>query len=184
MSLSIYQTSSNQNQFYNISLATAYSSLLLISATLLIGPIRILQKKPPQVSSDLRRDTGFWAGVHSLIHLITGSSIMGLFVDRSDSFRFNLFTWSIYIGFGAVPILLLLLLLSNDWSLKQMKPLKWKGLQRSNYLLFFLVILHGIFFIIVEKQAWPYILLFGLAIIPVFFFQRAGFLARRRLPGR
>jgi methionine sulfoxide reductase heme-binding subunit len=175
----IYLTSQDQNHFIRISLATAYSSLLLIGVTLLIGPIRMLQKKPVQVSSDLRRDTGFWAGVHSLIHFFTGSSVMGYFVDRNDQFRFNLFIWTNYLGFIAILFLLLLLALSNDWSLKKLKAKKWKALQRSNYLLFILIIVHGAFYIIVENQSWYYVLLFALATLLVLLFQRIGFLIHK-----
>jgi methionine sulfoxide reductase heme-binding subunit len=177
--LLIFAVARGPNHYLRISLATAYSSLLLIGLTLLIGPIRLVQKKALQVSSDIRRDIGFWAGVHSLIHLFTGSSVMGYFVDRNDHLRFNLFLWTNYIGFIAIFVLLLLLALSNDWSLKKLKPATWKGLQRANYLLFVLVVVHGILYIIVEKQIWPYSSLLTIATLSVLLFQGIGLLIHK-----
>src|SRR5580698_9621319 len=58
-----------------LSFATAYPALILIAATLLIGPLNLLRGKRTPVSSDWRRDVGVWAGILSLIHTVIGQDV-------------------------------------------------------------------------------------------------------------
>ncbi|RKZ54899.1 MAG: hypothetical protein DRQ44_18470, partial [Gammaproteobacteria bacterium] len=55
---------------YLFSMATAYTGLILLAATLLIGPLNLIKGKNNPVSSYLRRDIGIWAAVVSIIHVI------------------------------------------------------------------------------------------------------------------
>jgi len=56
-------------------------------------------------------------------------------------------------------VLVLLLATSNDYALRRLGKSKWKQLQRWNYLLFALVILHAFGYQTIEKQRAPFVAL-------------------------
>src|SRR5260370_6989805 len=55
-----------------VSIATAYEALFLTAATLLLGPFKVLRRKPNPISTDLRRYLGIWAGISALLHTSAG----------------------------------------------------------------------------------------------------------------
>jgi sulfoxide reductase heme-binding subunit YedZ len=67
-------------------------------------------------------------------------------VGESFAIRFGNFGLANYTGLFGLLILILLLVISNDYSLGKLKALKWKNLQRFTYLLFILVIAHSVFY--------------------------------------
>ena len=175
---------------YLWSMATGYVSIILLAITLLIGPLNIYSKKVNPVSSDLRRDAGFWCGLMSLAHIVIGIQVhMGNIwlyffkaVKGDDSYKFrdDLFGWANYAGLVAGLIVLVLLLLSNDLSLKWLRPRRWKNIQRWNYLLFALVLMHGIMYQIIEKRTMVIILLFSMIMLMPVIGQSLGFSIARK----
>lgn len=138
-----------------LTIATGYIAFVLLVTTLLIGPIQlVLQKrKRNPVNLDIRRDIGIWAAFTGLLHVIfgfqihlQGQIILYFFEETPSGYEpiFNLFGASNYLGLAATIILILLLLLSNDLSLRWLKGKLWKNLQRFNYGLFILVLAHTI----------------------------------------
>ena len=128
-----------------------YVSLILLAATLLIGPFNYLRKRRNPVNINLRRDVGIWAGVTGILHVVFalqiyahGQILFYFFTQEGDSYSPNLslFGLSNYIGAFATFILLLLMVTSNNLSLRWLKGKRWKFLQRFNYGLFALVIAH------------------------------------------
>ena len=57
----LYFTRPYRDVLSRASFATAYPALLLLAATLLLGPWNLFLRKPNPVSSDFRRDLGIWA---------------------------------------------------------------------------------------------------------------------------
>ena len=150
------------------SFATAYPALVLLAATLLVGPWNWLRKKPNPVSSDLRRDLGIWAGILALVHTAIGQCVHlrgrpwlyyvygptehhHSFPMRHDAFGFANYT-------GAISSLLALALLatSNDYSLRNLGIAGWKKLQRWNYAVFALAGAHALLYqeAIEKQQPW------------------------------
>ena len=76
-------------------------------------------------------------------------------------------------------IVLLLLILSSDRSLRRLGPRRWKSLHRLNYALFGLVAAHGLVYQGLEERNRAYILIMLLLIVAVLLLQLAG--AGRRL---
>ena len=75
---------------------------------------------------------------------------------------------------------------SNDLSLRRLGPRRWKALQRTNYVLFGLVALHGLLFQVAEKRTMGLVVLLGAtvgitAVVQLWGVQRA---RRGRRPGR
>ncbi len=136
---------------YLLTIGMGYVSLALISLSLIIGPLMLLRQRQNPVNLMLRRDVGIWAGITGLIHVF-----FGLFLNARGDLLTNFLRWTEDgyriltslrgitndIGLIATLILLALLLTSNNLMLRRLKGKPWKALQRWNYVLFGLVLLH------------------------------------------
>lgn len=184
-----YMAVQSEDNRFRWSMATAYAGLFLIGATLLMGPLNVLRNKNNPVSTDLRRDTGIWSGIISIAHVVIGIQVhMGniwlyFFREVEETkemvLRSDLFGFANYTGLLATFILLLLLALSNDLSLRMLKRAKWKSLQRWNYGLFAMVFVHGLMYQIIEERKIPFVVLFGVMIVIVVGIQLVGYWHRK-----
>ena len=175
---------------FRASLSTAYVSLLLLAGTLLPGALNVLAKRRNPISSDLRRDLGIWCGIFALIHVAVGlqvhmGSMLLYFVRKSDAHdlyipRTDIFGFANYLGIGAAVITLLLLVISNDASLRRLRSARWKLFQRSSYVLFILTVLHAIAYQYIESRKVVYILFFAIAVIVPVAVQLNGYRVFRR----
>lgn len=137
-----------------LAFATAYPALVLLSLTLMLAPWKMLLGERLQVSFDLRRDIGIWAGLMGLIHTGVGQFVhmagkFWLYYTYPDwqqkhvqPFRHDIFGFSNDTGLIAALILLALLATSNDASLRWLGTPGWKSLQRWNYGCFALTAAH------------------------------------------
>jgi sulfoxide reductase heme-binding subunit YedZ len=130
-----------------------YLSLLLVGVTLLIGPLNLLRQRRNPVSIDLRRDIGIWAGITGCWHVLLvlrGSlrynQILSYFLRPGCCGGYTplltAYGLSNDAGLFATLLLLLLLALSNTFSLRVLKGKRWKWLQRSTYVLLLLALAH------------------------------------------
>ena len=94
--------------------------------------------------------------------------------------RHDLFGISNHLGLLGAILLLVLLAISNDYALRRMGRLRWKALQRWNYVAFVLVLMHGAGYQIVEERPLPYVMFFAAAILITLAVQGAGFRSARR----
>lgn len=155
---------------HRLSMATAYSSLLFLCVTLLLGPWNTLRRRPNPVSFDLRRDIGIWAGVLAILHTAVGLTVhlrgrmwMYFFKQRHPlKFQTGLFGSANYVGLLSALLFLMLLAISNDLSLRALGLERWKTLQRWTYVAVGLAIVHGILFQLVEKRHLPWVLVFAI----------------------
>jgi sulfoxide reductase heme-binding subunit YedZ len=188
----LYSTRHYKDVISRASFATAYPAIVLLAATLLVGPWNWLGKKPNPVSSDLRRDLGIWAGIVSLVHTAVGQCVHlrgrpwlyyvygpaehhHVIPLRHDAFGFANHT-------GALSALLVILLLatSNDYSLRKLGTREWKKLQRWNYAVFALAGVHALLYQEgVEKQQWRFVAIVIICVVLTAALQTIGF-ARRR----
>jgi methionine sulfoxide reductase heme-binding subunit len=145
-----------------LSIGTAYAALFLTVVTLLLGPFRVLWRKPNPVSFDLRRDMGIWSGISGLAHTAVGLNVhlrgrMWLyFVDARHHLRRDIFGFGNYTGAVAALVLALLLALSNDVSLRKLGLERWKSLQRWAYAGIVLTAAHAIAYQQIEKRTWVF----------------------------
>jgi methionine sulfoxide reductase heme-binding subunit len=181
---------------HRLSMATAYVGLVLLGITLSIGPWQVLRGRPSPTSSDLRRDVGIWTALVSLAHVVLGLQVhMGdpwlYFLHplrergrQGIPIRFDEFGVANHTGLIATLVLLLLLSLSNDLSLRALGAPTWKWLQRSSYVLFGLVVVHSILYQHLEKRELPLVVAFGLLALAPTAMQAIGFSLRKRRPVR
>jgi sulfoxide reductase heme-binding subunit YedZ len=157
---------------YLWSMATGYSGLILLGITLVLGPLNILKKRHNPISFDLRRDIGIWCALIAIAHVIIGIQVhMGNFLlyffkavhgDNAFVLRDDIFGIANYAGLLATMFLVLLLILSNDLSMKLLKPRKWKILQQSSYILFIFTLVHAILFQVIEKRMIAFVIILSL----------------------
>ena len=150
----LYVTRTYPQVIPRLSFASAYPALFLLCLTLLLGPWKQLIGERLAVSFDLRRDIGIWAGISGLIHTGTGQFVhmAGRFwlyyiydqweVAHIQPFRHDLFGFDNDTGLLAALILLALLAMSNDASMRWLGTPGWKSLQRWNYACFVLAAAH------------------------------------------
>lgn len=169
--------------------ATGYVATGLLGLTLLIGPANLLFRRRTPISTYLARDVGTWAALYSVIHVAFGltlhrgpdiAGMLGYFVADGGPLvnSFGLGNWT---GLAATVIVLVLLAISSDAALRELKARKWKDLQRLNYTLFALVVLHAFFYGALLRLTSPFTLLGILIVLAVILGQAAGiWLWRRR----
>jgi sulfoxide reductase heme-binding subunit YedZ len=173
---------------FKLSMATAYVALALLVATLLLGPLNLLRARPNPVSTDLRRDIGIWAGVAGLAHVVFGFQMHfhgrpWLYVlaeqPQAIPIRMDAFGLTNILGLIATFILIVLLTISNDYSLRSLGRARWKRLQQLNYGLIALVGLHGAIYQMLERRTLVYVAIFGALLLIVVAVQLMG-IGRRR----
>jgi sulfoxide reductase heme-binding subunit YedZ len=170
-----------------LTVATGYVATGLLALTLLIGPANLLLRRRNPVSSSLRRDVGTWTAIASVVHVILGFQLhgrgifgfLGYFVadGRPLANSFGLGNWT---GLAALVIVVGLLAISTDGSLRELKARRWKNLQRLNYALFALVVLHAFFYGALLRMTSPFTLLLFFIVIAVFVGQAVGIWLWRR----
>jgi sulfoxide reductase heme-binding subunit YedZ len=166
-------------------MATGYLAVVLLGLTLIIGAANLLFRRRNPVSSYLRRDMGMWVAAASIAHVIIGVRSMGitflLFFINDGKPRTNSFGWGNWTGLAALVIVVGLLTISTDRSLRELKAKRWKNLQRLNYALFVLVVLHAFFYGALLRTTSPFTLTLIVTVVAVFVGQVVGiWLWRRR----
>lgn len=148
-----------------VSLVSAYVFWFLISFVLLIGPARAIRTGRPTINHTLRRDVAIWSAVLGLVHLFAGAaqSMTPMYLDHyvaqsangpSAATRETFFFWSTITGFIVGLMLILLLTLSSNWSMKLIGQRWWKRLHRISYVAFGLTLVHGLGFQVLESRSW------------------------------
>lgn len=165
---------------------TGYVALVLLAVTLLLGPGNLLLRRRNPVNSYLRRDVGTWTAIWSVVHVIVQGRGGGAFsfVDyfvadgRPLTNSFGMGNWT---GLAATVIVVLLLVLSTDRYLRELKAKRWKDLQRLNYSLFALVVLHAVYYGALTRMTSPFTRLLIVTVTVVVLGQAMGiWLWRRR----
>lgn len=182
----LYISIESEREIFRWSMSTAYTALILLGFTAVIGPIRVLIGRPLPVSIYLRRDIGIWTGTIALAHVVfglqghVGGKFWYYFVAPPDApygfpLRIDNFGISNWMGLGATFILLLLLSLSNDWSIRRIGVHRWKMLQRLNYAAISMILLHNIIFLVLGNRHLAFYAIFALVTICIFTLQALGY---------
>lgn len=169
-----------------LSIATAYICLLLITVALSIGPLRVLRLGMVSINIYLRRDVGIWAAVAGLAHCVIATKLAmtseytNTYVDvstgsLSENARAELFLWGSVAAFVIAVLLLILLSVSNQRAMKLLGVRWWKRLQRLAYLALVLTILHGLAFQLIESRSLILIGVLLIALLQVVILQGIGF---------
>jgi len=173
---------------HRLSMATAYTGLILLAVSLWIGPWNVLRRRPNPVSFDLRRDIGIWTGILAVLHTIIGLTVhlrgrmWKYFLKSLHPLKLQntQFGFANFTGLGAALLFLMLLAISNDLSLRALKTRRWKSLQRWTYAAFVLTAVHGITYQLIEKRHVPWVIVFALVMAAAAAGQILGFVQVQR----
>jgi sulfoxide reductase heme-binding subunit YedZ len=180
----IYLLFSKRDLISRLSVATAYGAIALTLFALLLGPWNVIPSQPNPVSFDLRRDTGIWAGIFAVLHSALGLNVhlrgrMWLyFVNDHGRWRTDMFGFGNYTGAIAALAFLLLLAISNDASLRRLRPRRWKSWQRVTYVAVVLTFVHGFLYQRIEARAPVYKIVYIAIVACVAGIQLAGIWTR------
>lgn len=137
---------------YVYTIGFGYLSILLVGVTLIIGPLNLIRKRINPVNIDLRRDTGIWTGITGCLHVVFAlllhhrGNVLAFFFNPRGRLLLSPAGTSNWIGLAATVILVVLMLLSNQLSLRWLKGKRWKQIQRLNYVLAALVFVHTLLY--------------------------------------
>ena len=172
---------------HRLSMATAYSSLVFLCITLLLGPWNTLRRRPNPVSFDLRRDIGIWAGLLAVLHTAVGLTVhlrgrmWMYFLKQRHPLKIQTgqFGSANYLGLISALLFLMLIAISNDISLRGLGLRRWKSIQRWTYAAVGLAIVHGVLFQLIEKRHLPWVLVFAALSILIVAVQLTGVIYAR-----
>jgi len=173
---------------HRLSMATAYAGLAFLAYSLWLGPWNVLRSKANPVSFDLRRDIGIWAAVLALLHTGVGLTVhlrgrmWMYFFKRLHplTLQKSQFGFANYVGLAAAILLVVLLAISNDFSLRRLGTRRWKSTQRWAYAAFALTVVHGLAFQRVEKRHLPWVVAFALIVLAAVVIQAVGWRRMRQ----
>jgi methionine sulfoxide reductase heme-binding subunit len=179
----VYAATPPPDARHRLSMATAYASLIFLAVSLWLGPWNVLRLRPNPISFDLRRDIGIWTGILAIVHTAIGLTVhlrgqmWMYFFKRLHPLKLQntQFGFANYAGLGAALLFVMLLVISNDLSLRTLKTRRWKSLQRWTYAAFILTGVHGIAYQLTEKRHLPWVLVFAGVMIGVAVGQILGF---------
>jgi sulfoxide reductase heme-binding subunit YedZ len=167
--------------------ATGYLATGFLALTLLLGPANLVLRRRNPVSSYLRRDVGVWAAIFSAVHVLYGLQVharlakFATYFAASDGTPLtNAFGIANWTGLAALVVVVSLLALSSDVVLGRLGARSWKRLQRFNYALFALVLVHAIFYGVFLRASSPYTALLLVGTAAVLVGQAIGILLYRR----
>lgn len=174
---------------HRLSMGTAYAALCFLASSLLLGPWNVLRRRPTPVSYDFRRDVGIITGILALVHTGIGLTVhlrgrMWMYFFKGLHplrMQLNPFGAANYMGLVGAVLFAMLLIISNDWSLRALGTPRWKSLQRWSYAAFVLTLAHGFLFQYVEKRHLSWILFVVAAVLVTIVAQSLGYLQKRRL---
>ncbi|MEO6829532.1 MAG: hypothetical protein ABI164_06945 [Acidobacteriaceae bacterium] len=188
---SLYVTRPYPDAITRASFATGYVALALLALTLWMGPWNLLRGRRTPISQDLRRDVGIWTGITGLAHTAIGLNVhlrgrpwLYFLYRQSEGphwipLRHDLFGFANYTGLAGSVLLLVLFATSNDYALRALTTPRWKQLQRWNYVLFAMVILHTAAYQKIEKKHASFIAILVICVAITLLLQGFGFWVRR-----
>ena len=150
---------------WRIATALANSAVLFLSATLAIGPARVLSGRRPVVHLPWRRVLGVTGALLALAHMLVALTIHGTLLRALHQFfvatptftdpfpvRRSIRGIANWVGLAAITVLVVLAFVSRDSWLRRLGPSRWKLAQRSIHLAFAAIALHAFLYWRVEQR--------------------------------
>ena len=118
-------------------------------------------KRKNPISTYFRRDIGITGGMLAVLHSVTGLFVhlrgnsWMYFLNKTEhgySIRLDDFGKANYTGLFSCLIIIVLLMTSNDFSIRKLDRVVWKNIQRFSYLAFILAIIHCLYYKIVQTN--------------------------------
>ena len=138
--------------------STGYIAIIILAISLIVGSLKLILNQNTPISFTFRRDLGLTGSVFTLAHSICGlfvhfrgNSWQYFFTKTGQTFTIRLddFGLANYFGLFSAFLILLLMISSNNYSIRKLSPGRWKNFQRLTYLMFILAITHCVYYRVV-----------------------------------
>jgi len=138
--------------------STAYIAIIILAISLMVGSFKLLLNQSNPISYNFRRDLGLTGGVLTIVHSVTGLFVhfrgncwQYFFTKTGEGFTIRLDNFGLanYFGLFSALLILLLMISSNNYSIRKLSPGRWKNFQRLTYLMFILAITHCVYYRVV-----------------------------------
>jgi sulfoxide reductase heme-binding subunit YedZ len=165
----VFASVRSDDAVFRASMATAYVALALFVITLAFGPVASLRGRRYPVTTDIRRDFGIWSGAFTLAHVAIGLQVhmrgkmWEYFAHSSHGSvlpRVDPFGLANYAGLAATLLFVVLLVTSNDASLRRLGGSRWQRIHRLADWALILTLVHGAAYQWIEKRPWAFVILF------------------------
>lgn len=163
------------------STGTAYVAFVLLAVSLSLGPLNVLRERHNPVHSVLRRDFGMAAGIAAITHTLLGLQVhMGGSVGRYFTLPDHVspsrvaFVTTNYAGLAASLVLLILVAISNNISIRAVGLERWKSVQRIVYFAAVATAVHGLLYQLIEKRFLGAVAFLAVASLAVLMLQLRG----------
>lgn len=175
VTMGVYRLTPPPDWRHRLSMGSAYAAMLFLVWSRVLGPWNVLRRRSNPVSFDLRRDVSLWAGSLAVLHTGVGLTVhlrgrmWMYFFKRLHPLHLQntAFGAANYTGLFAALLFAMLLLISNDLSLRGLGARRWKRWQRWAYAAATLTVVHGVIFQGVEARhvAWRAVLYLGIGLV-------------------
>jgi len=173
-----YTLFSDRAQWPRLSLASAYAALLLLAVTFALGPYYFFVKRREPVSTHLRRDFAIWGGALALGHTLLGlqahfhGKMWAYFIiedwrGQVVPIRFDAFGLANYAGAFAAAIIIVLLVISNDFAIRRIGISRWRRIQSWATVCAWLSIAHALAYQVLERRALWVVIVFATIVVAV-----------------
>lgn len=150
---------------WRTSMAFADTALTLLSAALLIGPLRVLRGGGPAIHLPLRRRIGLTAAALAAAHLVVGLSMHSDITRPWSAFATNwpsstsslpvpltVLALGNWFGLGVALALAAPVATSNRRMVRRLAATRWKHLQRMTYVAYVVLIGHVVLYQKAERR--------------------------------
>lgn len=172
---------------WRVSMASAYTCVLLLASTLSMGTFNLLRERPNPTHNPMRRAFGVTSAIYGLLHMIIGVNIhwdgwaiywqfIKLYRESSIpiGLRVDIFGIANNIGLLQAGLFILLIGLSTNWAMRRLHIHRWKHLQRLSYVMVVLIFIHAMLYQIIEERQLLVRLFFAGIIVFVVVMQAIG----------
>ncbi len=150
---------------FQLSMGSAYAAWLFLAAALSLGPVYAIWRRRRPVSTYVRRDIAIWSGIFALVHtgaglfVHFGGRVLPYFFEPNAPFvtpRIDPFGLTNYAGLVCLLVMLLLLAISNNFSIRALGTGKWQQLQRLSVWAGLIGLGHAAAYQTLEGRALPF----------------------------
>jgi sulfoxide reductase heme-binding subunit YedZ len=152
-----------------------------------LGPLRLIRNQSNPVHNAMRRDFGISAGIAGIVHTLLGlqvhlgGDILKYFaVPRGLSKGAFIFPGANWLGLLSAIVLLALVAISNNISIRSIGLTTWKRLQRLAYVAGAAAAAHAFLYFALEKRALSAVVLVAAITAAVIVIQARGLTIARR----
>lgn len=151
---------------FQLSMGLAYAACIYLAAALALGPVYAVWRRRRPISTYVRRDIAIWSGIFALAHTAAGlfvhfdGRVLPYFFEPKAPVatpRLDPFGLTNYAGLICLLLMVGLVAISNNVSMRALGTRRWQGLQRLSLWAGAIGFGHAVAYQTLESRALPYV---------------------------